>query len=180
MSLLLFGFKASGKTHFGKILSKKMHRPLVDTDDLIKNEYEKEYGFHKSIRQIYKEHGAEEFRKIEKKVIQRLKIFENTIIALGGGTVLNIKVVNLLQEIGAIVYLKTSPEKLKERIFKDELPAFLDPKDPEGSFYEMIHEREPIYRSIEARVIDTDQLDKAGVISALHSILLLKEPPNGF
>lgn len=180
MNLLLFGFKASGKTHFGKILSKKMHRPFVDTDDLIMNEYERESSKHKSIREIYKKIGSEGFRKLEKKVLLKLKSLNNTIIALGGGTVLDPENVEILQTVGAMVYLKTSPEKLKKRIFKDELPAFFDKKDPEGSFYEMVQNREPIYRSIRARVVNTDELDEAGIVAALSSILLLEEPPNGF
>ena len=101
-------------------------------------------------------------------------------IAVGGGTVLDPENVEILQKVGALVYLQTSPEKLKQRIFKDELPAFLDPKDPEGSFWQMIQDRAPIYRSIPARCVDTDALDEAGVVAALNSILLLEEPPNGF
>lgn len=180
MNLLLFGFKASGKTHFGKMLSKSMHRTFVDTDDFIREEYEKESGTHKSIREIYKKLGNAGFRKIETKVIFKLKDLNNTIIALGGGTVIDSENIEILQTVGAMVYLKTSPKKLKERIFKDELPAFFDKKDPEGSFYEMVKNREPIYRSIRARVIDTDILDEAGVIAMLKSILLLEGPPDGF
>lgn len=85
---------------------------------------------------------------------------------------LNPENVEFLQSVGTMVYLKTSPEKLKERIFKNELPSFLDPKDPEGSFYRMVQERDPIYRSIPALTVDTDALDEAGVLAALNSILI--------
>ncbi len=180
MNLLLFGFKASGKTHFGKLLSHQMHRPFIDTDDLVMETYKKETGKQKSCRQIHRALGSECFRSLEKRSLQDLKNVKNAIIALGGGTVLDPENVEFLQTIGALVFLKASAEKLKERIFKDEMPAFLDPEDPEKSFYQMIRDREPIYRSIPARTIDTDTLDEAGIIAALHSILLLEEPPNGF
>ncbi|MBX7066396.1 MAG: shikimate kinase [Parachlamydiales bacterium] len=180
MNLLLFGFKASGKTHFGKLLSHQMHRPFIDTDDLIIELYKKETDKQRSCRQIHKELGEDAFRQLEKRALHLLKNVQNSIIALGGGAILDPKNVEFLQTIGALVFLKASPEKLKARVLKDEIPSFLDPKDPEGSFYRMIQEREPIYRAIRARVIDTDALDEAGVLAALSSILFLEEPPNGF
>lgn len=180
MNLLLFGFKASGKTHFGKLLSHKMHRPFIDTDDLIVELYKKDTDKQRNCRQIHKELGEEPFRGLETRALHLLKHVQNSIIALGGGAILNPKNVEFLQTVGALVYLKASPEKLKARILKDEIPSFLDPKDPEGSFYRMIQEREPLYRGIRARVIDTDALDEAGVLAALSSILLLEDKPNGF
>ena len=179
MNLILFGYKASGKTHFGKLLSIQMHRPFIDTDDLILELYKKEHGKAGTIRQIYKELG-QGFRDVEKRAIRLLENVTDSIIALGGGAFLDSENVEFLQRVGALVFLKASPEKLKARIFKDEIPSFFDPEDPEGSFYQMIHERDPIYRSIPARLVDTDVLDEAGVIAALSSILLLEEPPNGF
>ena len=180
MNLILFGFKASGKTHFGKLLSSKMHRPFIDTDDLVLELYEKDSGKKLSARQIYKKLGKEGFRNLETRALSLLKEVKNSIISLGGGAVLKPENIRILQSVGALVFLQASPEKLKERIFKEELPSFLDSTDPESSFYEMVQERGPIYQSIPARTIDTDILDEAGVIAALSSILLLEEPPNGF
>jgi len=180
MNLLLFGFKASGKTHFGKLLAAKMHRPFIDTDDLILELFLKETGKKRKAREIYTELGKEGFRALESRALHYLKNVQDAIIALGGGTVMDDKNRAFLLTIGPMVFLKTSTEKLKERIFREELPLFLDLKDPEESFYQMVQERAPIYRSIPARVVDTDALDEAGVLAALSSILLLEEPPNGF
>ncbi len=172
MNLILFGFKASGKTHFGKLLAMKMHRPFIDTDDLILELYAKESGKRRTMREIYAELGQDQFRAFETSALHLLKHIADSIISLGGGAVLNPENVEFLQTVGTMVYLKTSPEKLKERIFKNELPSFLDPKDPEGSFYRMVQERDPIYRSIPALTVDTDALDEAGVLAALNSILI--------
>ena len=180
MNLLLFGFKGSGKTHFGKLLALEMHRPFIDTDDLVLELYAKETGKRRKLKEIYAKLGEGGFRELEKRAISALQNVENSIVALGGGTLLDPKTLALAQTIGALVFLKAAPEKLKQRIFKDELPSFFDPKDPEGSFWRMIQEREPFYRSIPARCVDTDALDEAGVIAALRSILLLEDPPNGF
>jgi shikimate kinase len=174
MNLILFGFKGAGKTHFGKLLSIKMHRPFIDTDHLILELYTKQTGKKKTITEIYKELKEEGFRSLEKQTFEILKDVKNSIIALGGGFVLDPENIEKLELLGSLVYLKASVQKLKERIFKDELPAFLAKDDPEQAFLDMYHEREPIYRSIKARCVDTDILDEPGVLAALNSIFLLE------
>jgi shikimate kinase len=168
MNLILFGFKGAGKTHFGKLLSIKMHRPFIDTDDLLQELYAKRTGSRKNIREIYKTLKEEGFRLLEKEALHLLKDLKDTIIALGGGVVLDPTNIELLETIGTLVYLKASPAKLKSRI-RDELPAFAN---SEEAFLQIFHEREPIYRSIRAHTIDTDLLDEAGVVAALNSIVI--------
>src|SRR5690348_12190587 len=97
MNLLLFGFKASGKTHFGKLLAHEMHRPFIDTDDLIVALYKKKTDKQRNIRQIYQELGEMPFRALEKEALQHLKDVTRSIIALGGGAVLDPKNVEFLQ-----------------------------------------------------------------------------------
>jgi shikimate kinase len=179
MNLILFGFKGSGKTHFGKLLALQMNRPFIDTDNLVAEIYFEETGKKKKVREIYEEVGEESFRQLEKKAILFLKKIGNAIIAVGGGTVLDPSNVELLVKTGSLVYLKADAEKIRKRIFQEELPAFFNKSHPEESFRQMFHDREPIYRSVPARTIDTDALDEAGVIAALRSILLLEDPPNG-
>lgn len=173
MNLILFGFKGAGKTHFGKLLAHKMNRPFIDTDEIIQELYKAETTKTRTTREIYQEIGETAFRNLEKKTIPILQKIDHSIIALGGGFILYPENVEALQKIGTLVFLKASAEKLKKRLFKDELPAFLNKQSPKDAFYEMFHEREPIYESIKAHKIDTDLLDEAGVIAALQSILLL-------
>ncbi len=180
MNLILFGYKAAGKTHFGKKLAAEIHRPFIDTDDLILELYKKETKHQGTLRHIHEQLGEKPFRDLETRALLLLKGIDHSIIALGGGAPLRAENVAYLQKMGALVYLKTSVEKLKKKMLSGELPSFLDPKNPEKSFHDMIQERDPIYRSIPAQVIDTDALDEAGVIAALRSILFLEEPQNGF
>jgi len=180
MNLILFGFKGSGKTHFGKLLAQKMHRRFIDTDDWIVELYAKKTGQHTLVREIYIQLGPAAFRVLEKEVVKSLKSVKDAVIALGGGSVLDPENVELLQKIGCLVYLSTSAETLKKRVFKHQTPAFLDRDNPQATFLEMIQERQPVYESIPAAKIDCDALDEAGVLAALQSLLVLQDPPNGF
>jgi shikimate kinase len=181
MNLILFGFKGSGKTHFGKLLAQKMHRRFIDTDDLMVELFAKKTGQHTLVREIYIQLGPAAFRALEKEVVKSLQSVKDAVIALGGGAVLDPENVELLQKIGCLVYLSTSPETLLKRVLKQRPPpAILDSENPEASFLEMFQERRPIYESILASKIDCDALDEAGVLAALQSLLVLQDPPNGF
>jgi len=180
MNLILFGFKGCGKTHFGKKLAQKMRRPFIDTDDLLADLFAKKTGQHTLPREIYIQIGASAFRALEKEAILSLRNTQNAIIALGGGAVLDPETLALLQKIGCLAYLSTSPQTLKNRALGKKTPAFLDENDPDTSFDDMIRERLPIYQSIPAAKIDCDALDEAGVLAALQSLLVLQDPPNGF
>ncbi len=89
MNLILFGFKGSGKTHFGKLLAQKMHRRFIDTDDWIDELYAKKTGQHTSNREIYIQLGPAAFRALEKEVVKSLTSIKDAIVALGGGAVLD-------------------------------------------------------------------------------------------
>lgn len=142
MNLIIFGFKASGKTSVGKMISAQLKCPFVDTDDLI----EKEYNL--PIREIHKKLGDPEFRKLENKVIRSLYRVKKSVIALGGGAVLDPKNVAFLQTIGKLVYLRASFETICERVFKEGVPAFVDTKNPVASLKKIYLKRIPIYESV--------------------------------
>jgi shikimate kinase len=157
MNLILFGFKSCGKTTLGKIIAQRMNRPFLDTDRLIEQLYYTRTGEQKSFREIYTIEGPEEFRALESDVALQLKGTKNSIIALGGGMILNPNNASMLAKLGQLVYLKVSKGTLKERILSRPLPAYLDPVDPEGSFERMYNERHAQYEEILALSIDMEK-----------------------
>jgi shikimate kinase len=170
MNLILFGFKGSGKTHFGKLLATQMQLPFLDTDELVQEMFiGKEKRSPKEIRETL---GEEGFRNLETKAISLLKNSKNSIIALGGGAVLRSENVAFLQTIGELVFLKADPLKIKRRMLEKGIPSFLDKNDFEGSFWKMVQQREPIYQAIQAHLCDTDLLNEEEVLTRLKNIFL--------
>lgn len=147
-NLILFGYKSSGKTFFGSLLAKELEIPFIDTDQLVEKLYKKEFREECNCRQISIKMGESGFRMLEKRVIDDLSEVTNTIIALGGGAVLNSENCLKLEKLGKLVYLEADKETIKHRIFSDEIPSFLDPTDPEKSFEIMYEQRRPIYEKV--------------------------------
>ncbi len=64
----------SGKTTLGRVLSRQLGYDFIDLDLFIENRY------HKSIKALFAEHGDNGFREIERRILNEVCDFENTII----------------------------------------------------------------------------------------------------
>jgi shikimate kinase len=175
MNLILFGFKSCGKTTLGKMIALRMNRLFLDTDSMLQQLYFEQTGKQIHFREIFKKIGAEAFRALESDVVQQLKSTKNGIIALGGGLILNAQNAAVLAKSGQLVYLKVSEETLKRRILRKELPAFLDPSDPEGSFEQFYQERLAKYEAIPALSIDLETKTQDQVVLELSALILSME-----
>lgn len=143
MNIILFGFKGCGKTHYGRRLSKLLHRPFIDTDHLIEARHP---GL--TVRQIHETLGEAAFRAEEAEVILGLVDTKHSIIAVGGGAVLIPRNVEMLQRLGKMIYLDVS----LETVIKRGVSLSLGPLEP------IYRARKPIYESIPAYRISVDGL----------------------
>ena len=171
MNIVLFGFKRCGKTRLGHMLASHLHRPFLDTDDLIESYFAKEQGEKADCRTIYKERGAAFFHALEKRVIASLAGTDNAVIAVGGGAIIQPDTRSVLETMGRLVYLKAGKDTLKHRLLSGDLPAFLDPSDPEGSFDKLYAHRLPLYEKIPALPIDTDHKTDEEIIEELWRVI---------
>ncbi len=167
MNLILFGFKKCGKTYYGIKVARRMHMQFIDIDNVIEEQYCKTYHETLLSRDIMKRHGEAFFRELETKALATLSHIKNAVIAVGGGSVLLPQNVNFLEQIGSLVYLKAPKEVLKKRIFTGDLPAYFDQQHPVASFEKMYEERKPIYESIPAFCIDTENKREDQILTML-------------
>lgn len=173
-NLVLFGYKACGKTYFGKLLSEELGSTFIDTDNLIEEQFEKKYREKLTCRQITQKIGEKEFRKLEKFALYSLEQRNNMIISVGGGAVLDPYNCDKLKEIGKMVYLEISKDHLRQRIFNEGIPSFLDPKNPEISFEKMYNERKPIYEKIGVHKVNLQEKNDQQVLNELKAIAMKK------
>ncbi len=179
MNWILFGFKGCGKTTFGKKIAAALHRPFIDTDRLIETLYHARTGFNKNFREIFNTVGSEEFRRMERDVLEQLKSVQNTVIALGGGLILDPNNAAILAKLGQLVYLKVNKATVKGRMLRNRLPAYLDPLDPAGSFEKMYQERLPKYEEISALSVDLEKKTQDKITSELCALIKQMEAQGG-
>ena len=156
-NIVLIGMPSSGKTTIGKALAARMGKRFADTDELIVGTTEK------SIPEIFEKEGEKVFREIEKKVICDIAVNDGTVIATGGGVILDEKNVLALKRNGVIVYLD---RKIDNLIATDSRPLSSNVDD----LKKLYDKRKPLYEKYAEITID-DNDDVATVVRRAEEAL---------
>lgn len=167
-NLYLIGFRCTGKTSVGKALAQLMGRPFMDTDRIL----EEEAGA--TVAQIVTRAGWPAFREMERNTIARLAGLGGTVVATGGGVVMDRKNRAALKQSGTAVWLQASAEAVQRRMNADTQtdslrPALTD-KGLEEEIRDTMDQRKPFYAEAADLIIDTD----GKTIEAVCEIILTK------
>ncbi|MBI2140639.1 AAA family ATPase [Candidatus Woesearchaeota archaeon] len=144
-SIILIGFKGSGKTSVGKALARKLKRRFIDLDEVIIEINRHLKGKKQSIREIYKEYGKGYFRKRESQALKFLDEEIGIVLATGGGAVVLKKNRHIMKKIGTAIFLDVEPGLLFKRMLKRGIPPIIDRANPKKSFYALYRQRRTAY-----------------------------------
>ena len=136
-NIVLIGMPGTGKSVVGRALAQRLDYTFVDMDDLIVE------ATGKTLPEILREDGLEEFFKIERKIGAELDR-SDTVVSTGGSMVLYEEAMAHLKENGVIVWLETSLSQIMERMPVDLVDRGI--AAPAGMTIRQIYEqREPLY-----------------------------------
>ena len=163
--LILIGPMGSGKTTIGQLVAQKLNLAFRDTDAII----EAETG--KTVSEIFLEDGEDKFRALEKAVLRKELLTDETVLALGGGAAISIDAQSALRAIASpIVYLDISLASVAPRIgFNRDRPLLLT--NPRGQWETLMQERRPIYEAVADTVIDVNNKEPEEIVSEVIASL---------
>ena len=98
-NITLIGMPSSGKSSVGRALARLTGRPFLDTDEMLTAR------FGMSIKDYFATNGESAFRAEEKKAVAEAAAQSGTVIATGGGVVLDHENIEALRQNGPIVFL---------------------------------------------------------------------------
>jgi len=155
----------SGKTTIGKLIATRLNLPFRDTDQVI----EEDSG--KSVSEIFLEDGEDSFRAIEKSVLRKELLSDDTILALGGGAPMTIDAQSALRAIASpVIYFDISLSSVAPRIgFNRDRPLLLN--NPRGQWELLMQERRPIYESIADTVIDVNGKSEMDIVDEILMVI---------
>ena len=170
MNIVLIGYRCSGKTCVGRLLAGELKRNFVDTDSLI----EEKEGI--PIHSYVSRYGWRNFRRLEKEVVEAVALEENTVIATGGGVVMDMENVIRLKKNGWIVWLLAEAGVIRKRMAQawknGELRPPLFGSNPLEEINSILRERTPIYgRACDYRVW-TDNRSPEAVTEKILKVFL--------
>lgn len=160
MNLVLIGMPGSGKSTVGKILSRMLCMPLVDTDALV------EQTAGKTIPALFAQEGEAAFRDRETAAARQAAALDNTVIATGGGIVLRPENMEALAATGMIFF---RDRDLEDILGEDHMGRPLVGRDPE-KLRILYTQRIELYRKYAQYIISNTKTaeEAAARIAALY------------
>ncbi|MDP6795006.1 MAG: shikimate kinase [Verrucomicrobiota bacterium] len=138
-NIALTGFMGCGKTAVGRVVAKVSGFEFLDTDQFI----EEHVGM--SIPRIFEEHGEMMFRRYEREVVTRLAERRDTVIATGGGLLVDHVNMDTMKRSAMVFCLWASPESIWRRVKGQSHRPLLNTDDPKQRIIDLLEERKPAY-----------------------------------
>lgn len=161
-NIILTGFMGSGKTSVGLKLSYRLRIPVEDTDKLI----ERKEG--RTVGEIFAAEGEAYFREQETGLLRELLNRKGRcIFSVGGGTPVRPENRALLRQLGKVIYLRTRPETVYERLKGDTTRPLLQCGDPLERIRSLMEERREAYESGADLILDTDEADMEAILDRI-------------
>lgn len=164
MNIILCGYHCCGKTTISKAFAQQYDYHFIDTDELTCQEM----GVSQS-RDAHRLLGERDFREFEKNIIHSIVNIKNTIVATGGGVIMNADNVNHLKTLGKIIYLQLDPAIILSRILeKKSLPSFIRESSIDDDFKYYIEHRKSLYESHSDITLNTTEKSIDEVVSLIN------------
>jgi len=170
MKVILIGYRATGKSTVGTLLSAKLKIPFRDTDALVEKNMEM------PVKEIVALHGWDFFRNKEKEAILTLTQEGACVIATGGGVVLDKENVDLLSQAGVIIWLNAPLHDIISRLNNNTpgasvRPQFTDWDIVQETIY-LMKQRFPLYENAANHTVETANKSPLQVTEEIYQYLV--------
>jgi shikimate kinase len=164
--IILIGPPGAGKSSVGKALAKKLSLNFLDSDKVV----EEKSG--KSIPEIFITDGEPAFREMERAAVIDLIENQDGVIALGGGSVMDLEVSKRLLPMANVVFLDVSISNAAPRVgFNRDRPLLLG--NPRQQWIALMEKRRSTYEALAKARVSTDNKKPVEVVEEIVKELAL-------
>ncbi|MBI4431172.1 MAG: shikimate kinase [Candidatus Omnitrophica bacterium] len=163
-NIYLVGMMGAGKSVTGRHLAELLGRRFIETDQLI------EEGTKKTIQKIFEEMGEPAFRKLESGVLKDVSRCQGAVVSLGGGAVRDRENLELIKSTGRMIYLRSKPETLWNRVRGGKERPLLNVAAPFERIKTLLKERAAHYEEADM-IVDTDGKSPEAVAEEIRSLV---------
>lgn len=151
--IALIGLRGAGKSTLGAMLSQEMKIPFIELD----SEIEADAGM--ALPEIFSLYGQTGYRRIEKRVLDRvLQEHERVIISIGGGVVSEKETYDQLLASCFTVWIKAHPEDHMSRVIaQGDFRAMAENDEAMEDLRRILEAREPLYRRADLHLETSDE-----------------------
>jgi shikimate dehydrogenase len=159
--IILIGFMGSGKSAVGKLLARRLGRPLLDTDLMV------EQKTRRTINEIFSNGNERVFRELESEAVAEASLVPDAIISCGGGAVLDPASAARLKQNSFVVYLRCAPRVLLSRLANGRNRPLLGEEGRLETINGLLSERSPVYEKLADCTIETSNMGLEAVVEAI-------------
>ena len=164
-NVVLTGMMGVGKSTVGKKLAKKLKLKFIDVDKIIEKKEKN------SIRDIFEKKGEKYFRETEKAItLEQLKK-EKSLIALGGGAILNTSVRKEIKNSCISFWLDLDTKTLSSRLKNVRKRPLLNKDKLEETINRIYSDRKKIYSESDYRI----KISSMNIEKIIKKIVILYE-----
>ena len=163
-TVALVGLMGVGKSTVGRKLAEQLGAPFVDSDE----EIEKAAGL--SVQEIFDRLGEPEFRRGERRVIERLVNGPPIVLATGGGAYMDPETRALLKEKATTVWLRADLDTIWKRVSRRDTRPLLKKDNPKQVLAELSAARAPVYAEADI-VVDSGDGPSTIAVKAIREAL---------
>lgn len=164
--IVLVGPMGAGKSCIGHLLASRLGRTFVDLDACI------EAGAGMPITAIFASEGEAGFRVRERLALAAALAHPGpSVIATGGGAVLDPGNRMAMQASAIVAYLQVDPCMQLQRLAGDATRPLLAGDDPARQLATLQQQREALYREVANLTLDTSTHTPASAVEALVTLL---------
>ena len=163
-TIALVGMMGVGKSTVGRKLADSLGAPFVDSDE----EIEKAAGL--SVQEIFDMHGEAEFRRGERRVIERLLNGPPIVLATGGGAYMDAETRALLKQKATTVWLRADLDLIWKRVNRRDTRPLLKRENPKQVLADLLEKRSPVYAEADL-TIDSGEGPANDAVKAIRDAL---------
>ena len=161
-NIVFLGMMGSGKSNIGYLVSKKLNLDLQDIDHIIENKLKMK------ISEVFKIKGERFFREFEEKITLKSLKRNNTIISLGGGAFMNVKIREEVLNNNLSFWLKWTSKTLINRI-QNSIKRPVSFKATNNELLNLIKKRSNFYKKANYK-INCENLSKNEIVNKVINI----------
>ncbi len=147
--VFLVGFMGSGKSTVGRLVAEHLDLPFTDLDARI------EAATGMTVSEIFGERGERGFRQLEHEQLGSLIATDPSVVASGGGVIVDDRNRVLLHMLGKVIYLRVSADEALARVGSAEGRPLLEGPDTASAARTLLAARERLYETVADVTVDT-------------------------
>lgn len=152
------------------MLARRLRAIFSDSDHVI----EERLGC--SIREFFEREGEDRFRDLEEEVIDQLSSSPDVgVLSTGGGSVLRAINRQRLHQRTQVIYLRSQPEQLFNRLRHDMNRPLLQVANPLNRLRELYQVRDPLYRETAHHVLESSRPNVSSLVQQIIKITAAAE-----